>query len=72
MTYYIYTGAPQILIQLLKSNKSYNDTTNTTNKLIQQVEKDMTNYGLRGIRCLAVARTVITSPNNGPEWQFLG
>ena len=63
------TGAPQILIQLIKSNKSYDET---SKKVTEQVEKDMTSYGLRGIRCLAVARTVITSPKNEPEWQFLG
>ena len=67
--YKVTKGAPQILIQLIKSNKSYDET---SKKVTEQVEKDMTNYGLRGIRCLAVARTVIISPKNGPEWQFLG
>ena len=54
-------GAPHIILNLLDKSKYAS--------IIDQVEKDVHNFGERGIRCLAVARTM-----GGPdgEWRMAG
>lgn len=54
-------GAPHIILNLLDKTKY--------SSIIDQVEKDVHNFGERGIRCLAVARTM-----GGPdgEWRMAG
>lgn len=49
-------GAPHVLLKLI-----------TDEKVIHKCEHDVTSFGARGIRCLAVART----DDNG-EWKMLG
>ena len=57
-------GAPHVILKLVTSVSSDKEA----NKLItSSVEDDVHNFGLRGIRTLAVAKT-----NDKDQWEFLG
>jgi H+-transporting ATPase len=53
-------GAPHVLLKLLPQN-------DRNAKLVSVAERDVKNFGKRGIRCLAVAKT-----NEKDEWELLG
>jgi H+-transporting ATPase len=52
-------GAPQIIMGLCHNK----------NEIAKDVEATVTSFGLRGIRCLAVARTL---PGSEDQWEMLG
>eukprot|EP00475_Leptophrys_vorax_P036534 TRINITY_DN618_c0_g1_i1.p1 TRINITY_DN618_c0_g1~~TRINITY_DN618_c0_g1_i1.p1 ORF type:complete len:1011 (+),score=340.86 TRINITY_DN618_c0_g1_i1:202-3033(+) len=54
-------GAPHVLLKLLKGEDS--------EQVHHAVEADVKSLGARGVRCLAVARTV---PGNMDKWMMLG
>jgi H+-transporting ATPase len=56
-------GAPHVLSKLVT------DSGNTNAEVIEQLEKDVFELGLRGIRSLAVAKTTDADPN---KWEMLG
>ena len=57
-------GAPHVILKLVISNNT-NKVANE--KITHVVEEDVYNFGLRGIRTLAVAKT-----NDKEQWEFLG
>lgn len=56
-TFLVSKGAPHILLKLTPNDS----------ELVSRIERDFLNYGHRGIRCLAVAKT-----NEEGQWRFLG
>jgi len=59
-------GAPHVLLKLVKSQPGAEQDAKVT-KVAAQVEKDVHDLGLRGIRSLAVAKT-----NKDGKWEMLG
>jgi len=57
-------GAPHVILKLVVSN---NTNQKANEKVTRVVEEDVHNFGLRGIRTLAVAKT-----NDKDQWEFLG
>ena len=56
-------GAPHIILDLIKAHGG-----SGSSKVAAVVDKDVESLGSRGIRCIAVARTI----NNGTAWKMLG